>query len=78
MKKSLTCLIVIILTSTLFVCCNNNSSNNSYDQSSSSYNVKKTELTHRCGETWNGKRDETYGVYGDYCSERCYLFLYPN
>lgn len=62
---------------------NNNSesssgSNISSSSSSSSSSSKKTEMTHRCGRTWNGDRDKTYGIYGDYCCERCYADFYPN
>ena len=52
--------------------------NKSYNDSSTSGGSNKTKMTHRCGRTWDGERDEKYGVYGDYCCERCYVDFYPN
>lgn len=55
-----------------------NASNRSNNNSNTSVGTEKTEMIHRCGRTWNGKPDKTYGIYGNYCSERCYADLYPN
>lgn len=40
-------------------------------------NVSSNKI-HRCGRTWNGYRDRTYGMYGDYCCMACYADYYPN
>ena len=52
-----------------------NKPNNTYNETD---DIQEIEMTHRCGRTWDGKLDSTYGIYGDYCSERCYADLYPN
>jgi hypothetical protein len=52
-----------------------NEPNNTSNHSGSS---RKVNMTHRCGRTWNGERDRTYGIYGDYCCELCYVDFYPN
>jgi len=41
-------------------------------------NNRKQAIIHRCGREWFGERDETYGIYGDYCCLRCYADFYPN
>jgi len=69
---------VILLASFIFIGCGGNSTNKSYNDSSTSGGSIKTKMTHRCGRTWDGERDEKYGAYGDYCCERCYVDFYPN
>lgn len=33
---------------------------------------------HRCGDKWDGKTLYEGGIYGNYCSEKCYAMNYPN
>ncbi len=87
MKNLMTIFGVILLTLFILVGCggntsnksnNNSSTSGSSNNSSTSGSSNKTKMTHRCGRTWNGERDKTYGVYGDYCCELCYVDFYPN
>ena len=78
MKNLKTIFGVILLASFILIGCGGNSSNKSNNNSSTTSGSNKTKMTHRCGRTWNGERDKTYGVYGDYCCERCYVDFYPN
>jgi hypothetical protein len=78
MKNLKTIFVVILLASFILIGCGGNSSNKSNNNSNTSSGSNKTKMTHRCGRTWNGERDKTYGVYGDYCCERCYVDFYPN
>jgi len=63
---------------------NKNDKKSSSSKSESNYNSNPSgssndrKMTHRCGRTYNGKLDRTYGAYGDYCCERCYVDFYPN
>ena len=60
----------------------NNSSSNTTTREDNNLetfeNNRKQAMIHRCGREWNGERDETYGIYGDYCCLRCYADFYPN
>jgi len=70
--------VTTIIVSVIILSCKENTSNKSNSNLNTSDHNDKTEMIHRCGRTWNGDRDATYGVYGDYCSLRCYGDLYPN
>jgi len=65
----------ILLGSFILIGCGGTSNNKSNNSSTTGSSNK---MKHRCGRTWNGERDKTYGVYGDYCCERCYVDFYPN
>ena len=69
---------VVLLVSFIVIGCREKPSSKSNNNSNTSVSSEKTQMSHRCGRTWNGEPDKTYGIYGDYCSERCYADLYPN
>ena len=82
--RNLLVVIILFVLIILLIFKNKHSSNSNLIEFT---NVKKPEtfeserkpiMIHRCGREWNGKRDETYGVYGDYCCLYCYADLYPN
>lgn len=70
--------VTTIIVSFIIISCKENMSNKSNNNLNTSEYNDKTEMIHRCGRTWNGERDITYGAYGNYCSERCYADLYSN
>ena len=39
---------------------------------------RSTASFHRCGDKWDGSTLFEGGIYGDYCSEKCYAMNYPN
>ena len=60
---------------------NNDNTSSNFNTEPDTNNIKTFErekLIHRCGREWDGERDETYGVFGDYCCVRCYADFYPN
>lgn len=73
MKQAILIFVIIIFATLTMTSCGGKST-----KSSSSGSSEKTKMTHRCGRTWDGERDKTYGAYGDYCCEKCYADLYPH
>ena len=76
-KKWWVWLILFVILGQIFK--NNDKAGSSRSNSTqSSGSSSEVEMTHRCGRKWDGERDKTYGVYGNYCCERCYVDFYPN
>lgn len=78
MKKIINYLGLMLYSTFILTGCENNANNEPKKESSTPDRIEKSEMIHRCGRKWSGEKDQTYGAYGDYCCEACYIEFYSS